>query len=155
MSEVMGEVCARMRTDLSCFHFLSDQDVGVLGPYFTCRQAQASEVLWREGDPSDDVAFIVSGQVVIKKETEFPGRHVIVGIYGPGTIAGELCILTGRPRAVTAEAMTHCALLMLTRERFDTLAADHPGLALKLLKGMLFAVSTRLSAAFERLATVF
>ncbi|MDF1553772.1 MAG: cyclic nucleotide-binding domain-containing protein [Deferrisomatales bacterium] len=152
---VGADVCERMRNDLCCFLFLTESDVARAGAYFTCHRAPAGEVLWHEGDPSSHVVFILSGRLAIKKETEFPGRPVIVGLYGAGTIAGELCILTGKPRVVTAEVVEDASLLQLSPADFQKLVEDAPDVGVKLLKGMLHAVSIRLSASFSRLASIF
>jgi len=149
------EVCARMRRELRFFHFLAEDDLVDVAAYFNCRQLKTGEVLWREGDAGDEEAFIVGGRVEVKKETEFAGKQVVIGVYSVGTIVGELSILDGRPRAVTAVALQDTDLLLLSRESFDRLLAEHPERGVKLLKGMLLAVSTRLRKAFDRLASIF
>jgi CRP-like cAMP-binding protein len=144
-----------MKTELTSFRFLSDQDVPILAPFFDCRQVQGGETLWHEGDPCDFVAFIVEGKIDLKKETEFAGKQVIVGVYGKGNVVGEMCLLDRTPRAVTAVALEDCSLLLLTRENFDRILQAHPLLGIRLLKGMLLAVSIRLRKSFERLASIF
>lgn len=155
MSEKQAEVCARLRAELASFRFLQGTDSSVIAPFFLCRQARAGEILWREGDPCDYVAFIIEGKVDVKKETEFEGKQVIVGVYGKGAIVGELCLLDGSPRAVTAVALTDTDLLLLTRANLERLLELHPQLGIKLLKGMLLAVSIRLRKSFDRLASIF
>jgi CRP-like cAMP-binding protein len=155
MTERQAEICKRLRGELTSFRFLHGEDVSVIAPFFTCRQARAGEILWREGDPCEHVAFIIEGQVDIKKETEFEGKQVIVGVYGKGSIVGELGLLDGKPRAVTAVALTDTDLLLLTRQNLDRLLELYPELGIKLLKGMLLAVSIRLRKSFDRLASIF
>ena len=149
------ERCAELKSQLRCFNFLEAADLPELSGYFTCATAGAGETLWREGDPGEFEAFIVEGKVEVTKQTEFPGRQVVVGIYSPGAIIGELCIMEPRPRAVTAVAMEESSLLLLSRERFEQLLVANPVLGVKLLKGMLLAASIRLRKSFERLAAIF
>lgn len=148
------DYCEKLKKDLS-FHFLSAEDSRTLMEYLHCRSVTAGELLWSEQDACGEMAFIVSGRLEVRKQTEFPGKDVIVGVYGPGSIVGELCVLKGQPRSVTVSAIDDCELLMMGAAEFDALTAKSPELAVKLLKGMLLTVSTRLNKAFERLASIF
>lgn len=155
MKHASPEVCGRMKRELASFSFLEPEDLPVLAPYFECRQVAAGEILWEEGGACDYLVFIIDGRLEIKKETEFKGKQVIVGVYGRGNVAGELCLLDGSPRAVTVAALEDASLLLITRDRFEALLQEHPILGVKLLKGMLLAVSVRLRKSFDRLAAIF
>ena len=155
MIELLPEECAKFKSQLRCFSFLDAEDLPELAGYFSCGRVRAGEALWREGDAGDFEAFIVEGKVEVTKQTEFPGRQVVVGVYSPGAIIGELCVLEGRPRAVTAVALEETSLLLLRCEDFERLLASDPSLAVQLLKGILLAVSIRLRKSFERLAAIF
>ncbi len=39
------------------------------------------------------MAFVVSGQLSVKKLTNFPGKHVLVAILESGSVVGELSVL--------------------------------------------------------------
>jgi len=147
--------CRRMKQELGLLHYLDAAEVDQIGCYFARRVATEGEVLWQEGDPCDYLAFITAGRIEVKKQTEFPGRQVIVGIYGPGSIAGELCIVDGEPRAVTAVAVEPTTLITLTRTELDRLLDEHPQVGGHFLQGILGRVSLRLRKSFDRLAELF
>lgn len=155
MTIAAEEVCARMKNELCSFHFLLEEDVSLLGRYLDCRKLAPEEILWREGEDCGFMVFIISGNLEIKKSTEFAGRQMIVGIYGHGSVAGELCLLGGSPRPVTAVACDEVELLILKREDFDRFLVEHPESGVRLLKGILMTVSTRLKKSFDRLAAIF
>lgn len=155
MTAIDADQCAQLKGDYRFFRYLNKEETAVVTEYLQCQFISAGEVLWNEGDHSDMAAFVVDGRVEIKKQTEFVGKHVIVGIYGPGSIVGELCLVGGDPRAVTATALVDTSLLMLSHDRFEQLLEEQPDLGAKLLKGMFLALSTRLRKSFERLASVF
>ncbi len=155
MTESRAEVCSRLRGDLRFFSFLDGPALSRLGDFFGCRKASAGEVLWQEGDAGDFMVFIISGQLEAKKQTEFPGKDVVVGVFSAGSIVGELGFVDHDPRAVTVLALEDSELLLLSRENFERLLAEHPEQGVALLKGMLLAVSTRLRNAHERLAAIF
>ncbi|UCD36321.1 MAG: cyclic nucleotide-binding domain-containing protein [Nitrospiraceae bacterium] len=139
----------------SVFSFLCDENMSELSAYFSSRTIRAGETLWKEGDPCDYVGIISSGQIDVKKETEFEGKHVVVGIYKKGAVIGSLCILDNSMRVVTAVAREDSTLVVISRENFERLIADNPVLGCKLLKGMLLSVSVRLRKAYERMTTFF
>jgi CRP-like cAMP-binding protein len=119
------------------------------------RSVTAGEVLWQEGDSDNYAAFIVSGRIGIKKRTEFAKEQVIVGTYGSGSVAGELCLLTENTRSVTAEALEDGELVLLQSTRFEDLISRHPQLALKLLKHIFTTTCGRLRKSYERIASIF
>jgi CRP-like cAMP-binding protein len=109
----------------------------------------------KNGEIPDEVILFMVNHNFYDEEASPPGKQVLVGVYSPGTIVGELCLIDQRPRAVSAVAMEDTALLILTRDNLDKLVETHPRLGAKLLEGMLLAVSIRLRKAFERLASIF
>jgi len=149
------DLCQILKDTEGCFDYLANEDLNVLARYFTTRHLSTGQVLWEEGDPCLYVAFVVQGHMEIKKDTEFEGKQVVVGIYGRGAIVGELCILDGSPRAITAVAMDEVDILILSNDKFSLLLKEESDLGIKLLKGMLFAVSTRLKKSMSRLASIF
>lgn len=155
MKELSGGLCAQIKSELRTFHFLGVEDPQKLEPYLGCRRLKADETLWEEDGECDFMVIVVNGCLKVKKQTEFEGKDVIVGLYGPGAIAGELCILDASPRVVTAAAHEDSEILVLSKEAFERLCDESPELAVKLLKGMLLAVSTRLRKSFDRLAAIF
>jgi len=155
MIRTSEEQCALLKKRLRFFHFLGEDDLAAVADYFSCRQFRAGETLWQEGDDGDYEAFIVEGRVEVKKETEFPGKQVVVGVYSAGTIVGELCVVDQRPRAVTAVALEDTAILTLSCSQLEKLLEQNPAVGIRLLKGILLAVSTRLRKSFERLAAIF
>ena len=152
---VYGELCECMKGEHNVFSFLDIKDLKELCRFFQCRSLQAGETLWNEGDTCDYMALVVSGRVEAKKQTEFRGKHVVVGIFGKGSIIGSLCILDNTPRAVTATALEDVTLVTLTRDNFEKLMNMYPESGSKLMRGMLLSTSVRLRKSFERLAKIF
>jgi len=148
-------LCGRMKGELGYFSFLEEAALDEIATYFECRQVKAGETLWKEGDPCTFVAFIIQGRLEVKKQTEFAGKEVVVGVYGRGSVVGEICFFGGSRRAETAQALEHVDLILLTRASYERLVEAHPVLGVRLLEGMLLTVSTRLRKSFERLAAIF
>lgn len=149
------QLCRKMKRELSFFSFLTEEELVEVGPYFNCRRVKAGENLWLSGDPCDYIAFIVSGRVQLKVDTEFPGKQVVVGVFSRGAAIGVNCAVGQKPRHSTARAMDNTGLILITQENFDRLIDSHPRLGVKLLRGMLFSETTRLQKAYARLASIF
>jgi CRP-like cAMP-binding protein len=137
------------------FRDLPEQELKQLLKHCRRHQANTGSILWREGDTDNSAGFILSGRIGIKKMTSFTDKHVIVGTYGPGSVFGELCLLTSEPRSVSAEVLEDVDLLFLTNDAFENLIATHPHLGLKLLRGLFRTTSRRLSSSYSRIASLF
>jgi len=153
--DIYDELCECMKGEHNVFSFLDVKDLKELCGYFRCRTLRTGETLWKEGDPCDYMAFVVSGRVEVKKQTEFEGKHVVVGLFSKGSIIGSLCILDNAPRAVTASALEDGTIVSIGRDNFEKLMNAHPELGARLMKGMLLSTSIRLRKSFERLASFF
>ncbi|MEM7471258.1 MAG: EAL domain-containing protein [Pseudomonadota bacterium] len=76
---------------------------------------EPGDVLYREGDENDFGYILESGEISLFTETD--GRRVETERRGPGSILGELSILTGKPRAVTVEALEPCRLFKIPAQQ--------------------------------------
>lgn len=95
----------------------------------------AGEFVFEEGDPSDRMYIIASGQVGIAiRGASAPGEYV--SILGPGESFGEMGIIDDLPRSATAHALGQTRLLALEKHRLRGLMASYPGIALGLLRGL-------------------
>ena len=151
MIDIFKDLGTSLKGKRAYFNFLNDEDLRNLSAFFESKNIPAGETLWKEEEPFDYIAFIVSGKVEIKKEMEFGDMNVIMGIYSKGA----LCILDDSLRKVTAVALEDTSLSIITRKTLDQLIDTNPGLGAKLLKGILFTVSDRLRKSFDRIVAFF
>jgi CRP-like cAMP-binding protein len=107
----------------------------------------ATEVLFREGDPGDRLYLLASGKISIAIRGAGGGRGVMT--YAPGAMLGEASLLDGAPRPATATAAADSVVYSLTRAALDALAAAHPALASKLLLTLGRHLSGRLRQASD------
>jgi CRP-like cAMP-binding protein len=151
MNEVLNDLYTIMRGENNVFNFLTDEDVKYLSAFFERRIIPAGKHLWDEEIPSDYIAFIVSGEVELKKETEFKGNKIVLGVYKQGTAL----MLDLSLRKVIAEAHEDVTLVIITQENLDKLIETNPVLGAKFLKGMLLKISHRLKRCYDRLMVFF
>lgn len=69
--------------------------------------------LFRQGDEGDGMYVVRSGRLELVRD--MPGPPTPVGVLGPGEALGELSLLLGAPRSLSAEAIRDTELLRLDR----------------------------------------
>jgi CRP-like cAMP-binding protein len=136
-------------------HIFTAEELAVLSPYLKGRQIAAGETLWQENQAGNYLAIILSGHLEIKKDTEFAGKQVVVAVFGPGAVVGELSFLDQSPRAVSVVALEDTSLAMIGRDAFEELLAVNPAVGMKLYRAILLALASRLKKSYERLAAIF
>ncbi|MBU4200590.1 MAG: YihY/virulence factor BrkB family protein [Verrucomicrobia bacterium] len=95
------------------------------------RTFSANEVICREDDTGNEMFFILSGAVAISKQ----GRHLLT--MKPGDYFGELSMLMKAPRTATAiAALPETAVAVISRQNFDIVLGENPGLVLNMLQEM-------------------
>lgn len=155
INEVSADLCLWMKKELSLFPYFKEDDLADLPCFFDLVKVPAGKTVWSEGDHCGYVAFIIEGRLEISKQTEFPGKNVVIGVYSKGSVMGELCLLDNHPRSVTAEALDDTTLVTLSRDNFNLMLDAYPDSGLKFMKGLLLAVSIRLRKSYDRLAAIF
>lgn len=85
-----------------------------------------------EGDPGTDVYLVLDGLVKVVK-TSTDGDISFLALCRPGTIVGELAMLTGAERSSSLQAVEPSTLVRIGNETFERLLTDHPDLAHALL----------------------
>jgi len=97
------------------------------------RSFRSGSTLFHEGDTTDRVVVVLSGQVKVSYFTE-DGKEVVLAIRGPGELLGELSALDRQPHSATATAIGTVETLVLSSNDFRAFLADHPRVALFLLE---------------------
>ncbi|RKG99158.1 cyclic nucleotide-binding domain-containing protein, partial [Corallococcus sp. CA047B] len=87
---------------------------------FRARDVERGDVIIREGDATDGLYVVLSGEVDVLKD-----GHVLSRLK-EGDLFGEISLLQKTPATATVEAARHTTLLRLPREDFDSLISSHP-----------------------------
>src|SRR4051812_36284784 len=106
---------------------LSAEEQAVLATKLKPVSFAAGECIFRAGDPGDGCYLIEQGDVRLELERE---RHVdtetVLGFIGPGSFLGELSLLDGQPRSLSAYAETPLAASYLAAAAVAALCDQHP-----------------------------
>jgi len=113
----------------------------------TIRTFRAGEVIFREGDPPRDEAYMVHlGRVEVRKQVGNEQRvlHVMV----KGELLGELGLFGKSRRSATAVALEPVTLVVIPARKLDQLVRTNPALAVAIIRDL----SLKLLATNELLA---
>jgi CRP-like cAMP-binding protein len=109
------------------------------------RRFAAGEVIFREGDASDQAYLLRSGRVAILKESGH--GPVQLAVLGDGDVLGEMGLLEERPRSATARVLDDVVADAVNATEFSHMLENDPGASI----GILRVLFERLRAVNERL----
>jgi len=89
-------------------------------------------VLFNEGDEGEDMYFIRSGKVAIKKRV--PHGEVVVAALEKGDFFGEMAVLERIPRTAGAEMVEDGDLIVIGSDVLADMLKEHPEIAVRMLR---------------------
>ncbi|MFN3262578.1 MAG: Crp/Fnr family transcriptional regulator [Pikeienuella sp.] len=111
------------------------------------RHFEAHELIVDYGDESNDVIFIISGQVRVLMSSAY-GRHVILNHLDKGDFFGEMSAIDGRSRSASVIALYNSEVCVMPGEVFMEIATTIPAVAKRTMEKL----TERVRTINERLA---
>lgn len=105
------------------------------------------ELIFAEGDPSDQFIVIVSGRVKVFKSTP-AGKEIILEIFGSGDPLGAVAVYEGAPFMASALSLEPTRVLSIEQAAFFRLLEAEPAF----VRGLLSGLTLRLVELTRRLA---
>lgn len=103
------------------------------------------DILFEEGDQSKNLYFLKQGVIrIFKRKAE---GNIEIETIRNGQVIGELSFFDGQPRSASAEALTSCELIEMSRTALDEALTKFPEWLVSLTR----TVSIRLRAANNRI----
>ena len=85
---------------------------------------KAGEVIFSEGDESQEAYWLVSGQVEISIKA--PSGQRPLGQLHPGEVFGEMGLVDDQPRSASATAISDCEVEVITEDDFEEVVLGNP-----------------------------
>ncbi|MFH1074478.1 MAG: Crp/Fnr family transcriptional regulator [Candidatus Firestonebacteria bacterium] len=128
------------------FEALSDKEKDRILSVSVQKEFERGDVLAREGDRSSHVYIIAEGQI---KGTRFTsdGREIILEVFGPCDVIGQVAAIANEPFYYTAIALTKVTVNIIKKEEFMEFLRLNPAINNKVL----IALGKRLRAAQEKI----
>jgi CRP/FNR family cyclic AMP-dependent transcriptional regulator len=137
----------KLLASVSIFSTLEDKELDLLLGATTTKHLKTKEMLFRKGDPGNQLYGILSGSLKVMA-TGADGKDVLFTLMGPGEVIGEIPLLDGGERSASAAAVEPTELLTLHRRELIPFLESHPRAAIG-LAGVLAARVRRLSERAE------
>ncbi len=102
-------------------------------------------VLFREGEPGDDMYVIQAGEVEIRRRIGDSDRTIAV--LPAGEFFGEMALLNNNPRSATAIVRGSAQLLRIGTATFETMLRENTEIAVRMMK----MVTRRLERANQQI----
>src|SRR6185295_2062192 len=112
---------------------LGKQALRILAIGAETRHLQSGAVLFYAGELADGGYVIQEGSLLLEPGTHSEGNEVTVG---PGTLVGELALLTNTVCQATAIAKEPTVVVRISRSLFRKMLEGYPGAADKLRENM-------------------
>lgn len=128
---------------------LRSKDIDQLFSFAEMRTVLSDGVLIREGQAPEAIYFVTEGlfDVVL---LDARGKEVRIDRCAPGTVAGEMSWLDGKPASATIRAAESSAVLAIPTNRLEPALAADPAFAARFYRAVALIASERLRAAHGR-----
>ena len=83
----------------------------------------AGEQIMIQGEPAGWFAYLTAGTADVSRNS--PRGEVHIGVAGPGSIVGELALITGAPRSATVTATTNVVIAIGDATDLHRVLTDH------------------------------
>lgn len=87
----------------------------------------ADQILFLSGDTGDGCYRIDDGLLKVSVVAPAGGERILA-VLGPGTMVGELSMISGAPRSASVAAMRDSKLCFVSRPAFEAYAREHPAI---------------------------
>ena len=126
---------------------LNDEQVAVLAGLLSLQACQAHDLLAREGDTDNRLYVVVEGSLGVIKNLGTADQSLLFTLNA-GDFAHELGFLDGTERYASLVAATPARVLILEREKLESLIDAHP----RVLYGVMCAIVRTVHRVQTRLA---
>jgi CRP/FNR family transcriptional regulator len=125
-----GKYCAEK---VSIFSVLNKEQLAKLLSMITHRKYSRGQVIFFEGDMSDRLYIINRGKAKIYTYTK-EGKEQILYLVSEGDFIGDLSLLKKDKYEFNAEALEETNVCMLSKDDFDRVIRENPGITLNILE---------------------
>jgi len=132
------------------FADLDSTELNTVSDHMHVSRFESGDIVFSEGDPGDEVCFVVDGTLDILKSHEGILEKRIA-VKAPGGSIGEMAVIGNFSRTATVRSRTDATLLTLPRRRFDQICEEHPAIGVKILRSIAQLLSLHLRDTSQEL----
>jgi CRP-like cAMP-binding protein len=118
---------------IELFKGLDQVQLESIAIHFESKTYTPHEILITQDDMDDSMFFIVIGVVRVYRLTE-DGKEVQLSFRKSGDSIGEMAFIDHSPRSAFVEAVNDTSVLVISSEKFKTIANSNPSIYVSLLQ---------------------
>lgn len=99
------------------------------------KRFRAKSSIIKEGDPSLDLFYVISGSVTVLTEDD-KGREIVLAYLNPGDFFGEIGLFDDENRSAFVRARTNCEIAQMSYNKLKSLNSLFPELLLAIAAQM-------------------
>ncbi len=144
-SDAAHEAARLLRAPTALMQLSEAEALTVVG-FMRPRRYQRGTTIIRQGE-ADDTGFMVlvlDGEVTVENVIARRDDPVTLKVLGPGSLIGEMALVDGEARSASCTASTSVTCAVLTRAAVETLIAEQPATAAKLMTAVAQRLAERL-----------
>ena len=111
--------------DLAPLEVLDAETLAALAPEMPWINLPGGKALFYQGDAAEALYIVVSGFLGVVVTTPERGQHLVASIRSGETV-GEMALITGEPHSATIVALRDSELVIMPKDIFRRLIAEHP-----------------------------
>ena len=142
----MSQVNFSKQLDSPLFKDLADKEIESLGSIFTCSKVAEGKTVFIENMPGEALYLIAQGTVQISQMLAEVDEQELTTLEA-GDIFGEMAVIDGESRLVTARIIKDATLYSLNRKNFTKLTSDNPRLGQQLTLNIARIFSAKIRSA--------
>lgn len=137
------KVSGKLLENVAIFAGQESGQLDLIAREMTARSFRAGEMVFREGDPGDEMFIVISGAVsVFIKDNE--GKEVVLTEVHSGNYFGEMSIVDQAPRSAACRVLEDCECLVFHVDDFRRIIRTMPDSAVNVMNRMLAIIVERL-----------
>ncbi len=99
------------------------------------KRFRAKSSIIKEGDPSYDLFYVISGSVTVLTEDD-KGREIVLSYLNPGDFFGEIGLFDDNKRSAFVRARTNCEIAQMSYNKLKSLNSLFPELLIAIASQM-------------------
>lgn len=144
-SDAAHEAARLLRAPTALMQLSEAEALTVVG-FMRPHRFKRGTTIIRQGE-ADDTGFMVlvlDGEVTVENVIARRDDPVTLKVLGPGSLIGEMALVDGEARSASCTASTSVTCAVLTRAAVETLIAEQPATAAKLMTAVAQRLAERL-----------
>jgi len=128
-----AEQLAALLPEHSLFASCSEDELAAIILHGTLQSFAKGKEIVRQGEEGSSLIILLTGTARISMVSS-NGREIVLDYAEPGSVIGEIALLDGGERSASVTALEPVTGLRLSRSSFETIIAQHSGMALRILR---------------------